>query len=314
MNRNEFDQLMQLVLDGEADEADVRRFEAAIESSSSFRDAHAFELRLRARVHGALEEAPDQIARARVLSGFRAALEAERPAAARPGWRRFLIPAATAAALLLAFWLGWRSGDRDQGPGRPVVDDTLRADLDRRGPATDVVGAVNVAERYFRDQVDEECKRIGCPKRSAMKCLSDQPDSRVFADGCGVDCKKRMEAAHELAARCLGGNEADLGLPEGFELVGWRVAQIELGDHRIRVPHFVFLSDSARVSAYVLCDSECASITEGLHQMGAEDARGETCLWGCPQRGLIVRRIGQAWVVISSEIAMDRLAKIAAEF
>lgn len=320
MNRNEFERLLQLVLDGEADEGERRSLEAAMATNEAYRARFAFEQQLRGRLREALDEKPDMVARARVLAGFRAALEAEQPLETAPratsaSWRRFAIPAAAAAAVIFAFWLGGLSNDKDRrDDAGPRLNRDLQADLDRTTPNVGVVQAINVSEIHFREEIEAEKVKTGCPRRSTENCLKRGSDGKAWDQGCGVDCRKRLEEARQLVASCVGDDIRQLGIPEGFELVGMRRAKLQIGDRVTEVPHLVFVSERSRLSAYILCDELGTEVTADLHKLGDEDAQGERCLWGCPVSGLVVRRFGKAWIAISSEMGMDRLAELADRF
>ena len=70
MNVNEFETLLQRVLDGEASPDEIERFEAALSASEEFRRRRDFEEALRGRIVNAMDEPADMVARTRVLGAM----------------------------------------------------------------------------------------------------------------------------------------------------------------------------------------------------------------------------------------------------
>ncbi len=312
MTQEEFSQLIYPFMDGELDEATRLKVEAFLESSTDAQKRLALEQRLQERSREILCEPADMVVKGRLLANLRAAAAPGAPEVAKAApitpiflRRSWQVPAAAA----VLFFVAWLGGAFDSHNGiRPA--DIPQDDAFAESPLIDVV---RVSEKRFQEKIEHESERVGCRYECVKRSLVGLDDSSKFWPPASKESREaRYSACAKLVSECMGRNVELPNLPKRFELVAARHAKLSFGGKIIQVPHLILMSKTEKLSVYVICDAQGEEIAKGLHEIVSRKNKS-ACLLGCPQRGVMVRRVKDVWMVLISKMGYQKLQTVAEE-
>ena len=312
MNREEFSRLIYPYLDGELDAEQRHEVEVYLKSSEEARSILEFEQRLDNKTRDALSEPVDMVAKARLLASLHKAAGKTDPQpmpakrASSRLWSRYpwQLPAA-AAALFVALWLGGVFAEK-----KPSGPQPMEIAADNPSTSTQLIDIVNVSENRFRSNLRAACDECGCRYQGVKKCLDESAGPHFWTHGSKTPRAERYAKCTKLVSDCMGRKVSMPTLPERFELVGARRAELTFNGKTIVVPHLILMTDTERLSVYVICGSQSAEISKGLHEV-VNSKKKDSCLLGCPQRGVMVRKSGDVWLVLISEMDYKKLQSVA---
>ncbi len=301
VNHDEFENLLDPFLDGELDSAERLAVQAYLKDHPEARERIAFEQQLRQRCREALLEPADMVTKTRLIRSLRAAAKSQDTRASRRAW--LWRGVSVAAALLLVFVLSNRE-DR----AKQVEDNSLSAS------AGTLIDVVSVSERHFEGELARQSKEMPCRFQCVKSCLKRLSTGPQFWNPqSDVPLKRRYEECNKLVSEVMGRPVELRCLPKDFKLVAARKAELRFQGRTLIVPHLVLMSDKDRLSVYVICGSQSEEIAKGLHKIASTKCRNSELL-GCSQRGVMVKKCGEVWYVMISQMDYQKLKTVAETF
>ncbi|MFT7616519.1 MAG: hypothetical protein ACI97A_000141 [Planctomycetota bacterium] len=320
MTHDDFLELVYSYMDGELDDAQRHEVEVYLESSEEAQALVEFESRFQDTSRDLLNESSDMVTKGRILAQFRkdaglstqGSVESKLDPAPSGGQSKVLLFLKKTWQMPIAagimFLVAWMSGAFDNSRGlRPT---TIPSDAN--SASTQLIDVVRVSDSRFTKLLVEKSKDHDCRYECVKQSLKGQIGSAFFAPNSTTNRDDRRATVAKLASDCMKQSVNIPCLPERFELVGARRTGLEFNGKTIEVPHLIMMSEDETLSVYVICDSQSAEIAKGLHEIASSKTK-ESCLLGCPQRGVMVRKCNDVWLVLISKMAYKKLKVLAEE-